>query len=201
MAAQCPEGRYHLMEDVTYLEILDTETGQPTTGIGEVVGTELHNEAMPFIRYRQGDLARISLDQCPCGRPGRLLADLAGRANDGFWAGDGGWLSPGVLLDACYRTLMSAPDAVAVYRLVQSEMGLARLEVVPGTAWAEGMADHLRTDLAGQLDGRLEVSVVVVDGLERGAAGKRATIVRTVDPAGSPQPGGSPQPRPSRKPA
>ncbi len=193
MAAQCPQGRYHLMEDITYLEILDTDTGRPTTGIGEVVGTELHNEAMPFIRYRQGDLARISLETCPCGRPGRLLVDLAGRANDGFWARDGGWLSPGLLLDACYRTLMSAPDAVAVYRLVQEAVGSARLEVVPGKAWAAGTAEHLRIDLAGQLDGRLEISVAVVDGLERGAAGKRATIVRTVE---APQP-----PRPSRKPA
>jgi len=201
MAAQCPEGRYHLMEDITYLEVLDPVSGQPTTGIGEVVGTELHNDAMPFIRYRQGDLARISLDECPCGRPGRLLADLSGRSNDGFWTHRGQWLTPGLLLDACYRTLMSSPDAVAAYRLVQAEIGMANLEVVPGVAWTEGVAVHLGETLSQQLDGRLDVTISVVGVLERGAAGKRGTIVRLVDapgPAGR-SPGDQP-PTPSRKP-
>ena len=196
MAAQCPAGRYHLMEDITYLEVLDPESGQPTTGTGEVVGTELHNDTMPFIRYRQGDLARLSLDTCSCGRPSRLLIELAGRANDGFWTRQGHWLSPGMLLDACYRTLMSAPDAVAAYRLVQAELGSACLEVVPGKAWQEGSAERLRDVLTSQLDGQVDVAVDAVGVLERGPAGKRATIVRLVDPPGSAQ-----VPEASRKPA
>jgi len=195
MAAQCPAGRYHLMEDITYLEVLDPESGQPTFGTGEVVGTELHNDTMPFIRYRQGDLARLSLDTCSCGRPSRLLIELAGRANDGFWTRQGLWLSPGMLLDACYRTLMSAPDAVAAYRLVQAELGSACLEVVPGKAWQEGSAERLRDVLTSQLDGQVDVAVDAVGVLERGPAGKRATIVRLVDPPGSAQ-----VPAASRKP-
>jgi phenylacetate-CoA ligase len=199
MAAQCPEGRYHLMEDITYLEVLDIDSGLPTSGVGEVVGTELHNDAMPFIRYRQGDLARLDLETCPCGRPGRLLAELAGRANDGFWTRRGSWLSPGMLLDACYRTLMSEPDAVAAYRLVQAHIGAASLEVVAGKAWHEGTPERLRTTLARELDSELEVTVERVDVLERGAAGKRATIVRLVDPPGAI--GDGQPPLSSRKPA
>lgn len=183
MAAQCPEARYHLMEDITYLEVLEPESGRPTSDIGEIVGTELHNDAMPFIRYRQGDLARISAERCPCGRPSRLLVELAGRSNDGFWTRKGRWLSPGLLLDACYRTLMSVPDAVAVYRLVQADIGMAALEVVPGRAWGAAAAGRLGDVLSSELDGELEISVQVVDVLERGAAGKRATIVRLVDPS------------------
>jgi phenylacetate-CoA ligase len=181
IAAQCPHGRYHLMEDITYLEVVDPETGEPTDGVGEIVGTELHNDAMPFIRYRQGDLARISSETCPCGRPSRLLLELAGRANDGFWTTAGEWLSPGLLLDACYRTLMALPNAVAAYRLVQAEAGCARLDVVPGKAWSEAVPDRLGSVLSRELDGRLRVTVERVEALERGAGGKRATVVRLDD--------------------
>jgi phenylacetate-CoA ligase len=201
MAAQCPSGRYHLMEDITYVEVVDADTGEPTDDIGEVVGTELHNDAMPFIRYRQGDLARIGTDACPCGRPGRVLTELAGRANDGFWTSSGDWLSPGLLLDACYRCLMAVPDAVAAYRLVQADIGSARLEVVPGKAWTDVATERLLTQLSSELDGRLEVTIRRVGVLERGPAGKRATIVRLVEPPGT-GPAPSRQARePSRKPA
>lgn len=196
IAAQCPSGRYHLMEDITYLEVVDPVTGEPTDDVGEIVGTELHNDAMPFIRYRQGDLARISPDACPCGRPGRLLLELAGRANDGFRTTRGEWLSPGLLLDACYRTLMAVPESVAAYRLVQADLGSARLDVVPGKAWAEDVPDRLAAELSRELEGRLGVTVERVEGLERGAGGKRATIVRLNDAPDARQ-----APRLSRKPA
>jgi phenylacetate-CoA ligase len=195
MAAQCPAGRYHLMEDITYLEILEPDSDRPTSGLGEVVGTELHNTAMPFIRYRQGDLARLGPGDCSCGRSSRLLLELAGRANDGFWTLEGRWLSPGMLLDACYRALMAVPDAVAAYRLVQDSVGRARLDLVPGRAWAETSADRLARGLSQELDGQVEVTVAVVEGLERGPAGKRATILRLVDPPGAAQvPGASTKP-------
>lgn len=182
MAAQCPSGSYHLMEDITYLEILEPGTDEPAAGVGEVVGTELHNLTMPFIRYRQGDLARLGRGPCACGRPSRLLLELAGRANDGFWTADGRWLSPGLLLDACYRALMAAPDLVAAYRLLQPALDRVDLEVVPGRAWSGDAADHLAASLSRELEGRLRVGVTTVESLERGPAGKRATIVRLVDP-------------------
>lgn len=181
MAAQCPAARYHVMEDIAYLEILEPDSDRPAGGIGEVVGTELHNTTMPFIRYRQGDLARMGAGPCPCGRPSRLLVELAGRANDGFRLADGGWLSPGFLLDACYRALMAEPDVAAAYRLLQVAHDRADLEVVPGRAWGESAPDRLAAVLAAELGGRLAVVVRPVDSLERGPAGKRATIVRLSD--------------------
>ena len=93
IASQCPEGRYHLHEDIVKTEIVDAD-GQPTDGVGEVVGTELHNRTMPFVRYRQGDLARISDEPCRCGRQTRLLVDLVGRRNDGFLLDGRAALSP-----------------------------------------------------------------------------------------------------------
>jgi phenylacetate-CoA ligase len=179
IASQCPAGRYHLHEDIVKVEIVDSD-GRPTSGIGDVIGTELHNRTMPFVRYRQGDLARISEERCPCGRQGRLLVDLVGRSNDGFLLADGRRLAAGFLLDVAYRALMSAGDrAVTAYRFVQHDLGRAGFEVVPGPAFGteseRALIESLERELAGS---GLDLSVNRVAAIERLPGGKRATIVR-----------------------
>ena len=182
IASQCPQKRYHLQEDIVHTEILGAD-GQPTDGVGEVVGTEFHNRTMPFVRYRQGDSARISLEFCSCGRRGRLLVDLAGRANDGFILADGRMLAPGFLLDVCYRALIAAGDAaVSAYRFVQHSPTQADFELVPGPAYEPSLAAAMRASLEAELAGcGLAIRVVAVDEIERKPGGKRATVFRDVN--------------------
>ena len=185
VASQCPEGRYHLHEDVVKTEIVDQD-GRPTDGMGEVVGTELHNRTMPFVRYRQGDIARISDERCPCGRQTRLLVDLVGRKNDGFILADGRELPAGFLLDVSYRAILRGrDDVVAAYRFVQRDAGHADFEVVPGAGWSDagvsagsGSAAAIAASLASELPPLLTARVVVIPAIDRGPGGKRKTIVR-----------------------
>ena len=179
IASQCPEGRYHLHEDIVRTEIVD-EDGLPTDGPGEVVGTELHNRTMPFVRYRQGDLARISDEPCPCGRHTRLLVDLVGRRNDGFVLRDGRTLPAGFLLDVSYRGILGlAAETVTAYRFVQQDPDTAVFEVVPGPGWTEASPLSIEAALRGELPGSLEVSVAVVEEVARLPGGKRSTVVRS----------------------
>jgi phenylacetate-CoA ligase len=178
VASQCPQGSYHLHEDVVLTEIVD-EQGGTTSEVGEVVGTELHNHAMPFVRYRQGDLARISNQACSCGRHTRLLTDLVGRRNDGFLLRDGTRLSAGFLLDVSYRAILGlAEDMVSAYRFVQKNHDSAVFEVVAGTAWDERSAGLIKAALASELPPTLAVSVSLVSEISRSAGGKRSTVVR-----------------------
>jgi len=177
IASQCPEGRYHLHEDVVFAETVDDD-GRPTTGVGEVVGTEFHNRTMPFVRYRQSDLARIIDECCPCGRHTRLLVDLVGRRNDGFLLRDGRRLPAGFLLDVSYRAILGDPDLVTSYRFVQRDPDTAVFEVVPGSSWREGSTAAVVASLTAELPGSLAVSVAEVAEIPRSAGGKRQTVVR-----------------------
>lgn len=178
IASQCPDGRYHLHEDVVKTEVVD-EAGRPTSDLGEVVGTELHNRTMPFVRYRQGDLARITDEPCPCGRRTRQLVDLVGRRNDGFVLPSGRTLAAGFLLDVSYRAILRGrDDVVASYRFVQRAPAEADFEVVPGPGWAAGDAEAIAASLAAELPAELSIRVLPVTTIERGAGGKRSTIVR-----------------------
>jgi phenylacetate-CoA ligase len=182
VASQCPQGSYHLHEDVVLTEIVD-EQGRPTSDVGEVVGTELHNHAMPFVRYRQGDLARISDRVCACGRHTRLLTDLVGRRNDGFLLRDGTRLSAGFLLDVSYRAILGlAEEVVSAYRFVQKDPDSAVFEVVAGTAWDDHSEGLIKAALASELPAVLTVSVAIVPEISRSAGGKRSTVVREFAP-------------------
>ena len=134
---------------------------------------------MPFVRYRQGDLARIADEPCPCGRHTRLLVDLVGRSNDGFRLRDGRSLPAGFLLDVSYRALLGGrPGSVTAYRFVQRDPDSAVFEVVPGPTWTDAAAASMAAILAAELPASLAVSVAVVSDISRTAGGKRSTVVR-----------------------
>lgn len=91
-AAECDrlEG-YHVYSDYGFMEIVDVGGNdvKDESTPGEIVGTGFYNYAMPFIRYKTGDLATISQRQCSCGRAFSLIRSLAGRAQDYFVDGRG----------------------------------------------------------------------------------------------------------------
>ncbi len=69
-AVSCGQGAgYHIRENDIYIEILNPETGRPVSDgqWGEIVFTTLTRQAMPFIRYRTGDISRWITDKCACG--------------------------------------------------------------------------------------------------------------------------------------
>jgi len=75
-------GALTVWEDAFYPEIIDPETGKavPDSEEGELVFTSLSKEAVPIIRYRTGDLSRLS---APVGAlPMRRMDRITGRSDD-----------------------------------------------------------------------------------------------------------------------
>lgn len=74
----------HLAEDHFLIEVLDPVTGEPVAEgeEGELVFTSLTREALPLIRYRSGDLSRISTEPCKCGRTSARMERVSRRTDD-----------------------------------------------------------------------------------------------------------------------
>lgn len=79
MAAQCKYRQgFHVDPFYGYVELVDHPSGYK-----EIVATSLHNDVMPFLRYRTGDLTEGWLDSpCSCGRSFRRLNQILGRIDD-----------------------------------------------------------------------------------------------------------------------
>ncbi len=184
VAAQCRDLTYHVFEDVAYVETLDPGSDKPVPvgERGEIVGTYLHNFAMPFIRYRQGDLACVHETDCRCGRKFRALSDLGGRKLDQFVLPSGRVLTSGWLLDATYSFLFDVGADIAAFTLVQETTSRVRIDIVPGKRFlpADSAAIEQRfRNLVGEpIDVRVELSLE----LKRSAAGKHNPIVSLVPP-------------------
>lgn len=74
----------HINEDWFIPEIINPETGDvlPAGEKGELVVTCLGKEAIPLIRYRTGDLTRLTYEPCKCGRTTVRMENLSGRVDD-----------------------------------------------------------------------------------------------------------------------
>jgi phenylacetate-CoA ligase len=66
LASECPKGALHILPYTSYIETVDA-AGRPGPE-GELLVTPFANRAMPLIRYRLGDRARLSSEKCACGR-------------------------------------------------------------------------------------------------------------------------------------
>jgi phenylacetate-CoA ligase len=122
IAFECGQGGgMHVLEDCI-LEVVDPADGRPVApgAPGEIVLTELVRRALPFIRYRTGDLTE-GLDEtpCPCGLLTPRLKRIIGRT------------------DAIPRVKGIFLPAKQVRKAVDSVPGLGRFQMVidrPGVA-------------------------------------------------------------------
>ena len=83
----------HVADDVRYIETVINGRAAEPGEVGEIVATDLTNLAMPFIRYKNGDLAIRSEKPCPCGRGLSVLEEVVGRTSDIFTTPSGRLLS------------------------------------------------------------------------------------------------------------
>ncbi|WP_341917995.1 hypothetical protein [Hydrocarboniphaga effusa] len=84
VAHECPlHDGVHAHEDIALVELVDPETGKTIEGdgVGELCVTSLVNGVDPLIRYRSGDMVRLTTEPCACGRSGARFWTL-GRTGD-----------------------------------------------------------------------------------------------------------------------
>ena len=81
IAFQCPDhAGLHIQSEHVYVEILRDDGSPCAPGeSGRVIVTDLHNFAMPLIRYDLRDHARLA-GPCPCGRGLPVLEEILGRS-------------------------------------------------------------------------------------------------------------------------
>ncbi|MEK6934546.1 MAG: hypothetical protein AABW46_01580 [Nanoarchaeota archaeon] len=122
IALELPKGAYHVNEDAVVLDILnekDLRHVQPgETGIA--VGTNLLNEAMPFIRYRQGDYIRLPKKEQHSDVKWMQIESIEGRLNDSFVRQDGTKVPAGTLLDASYRWMFDSGIQPYSFEVIQT---------------------------------------------------------------------------------
>lgn len=163
------EGHFLLNEENLYLEVLRDDNSPAAMGEpGQVVVTSLHNRAMPFIRYRLGDIATLRPTRIN-GR--RALEKVVGRTNDVAIL-PSGRKAPGLTFYYVSKSLLEQSGVIKEFIIKQ---------VAPTTFHFEYVADNeLTADQRFQvqklMDQYLEPGLTATferkERIERTAAGK-----------------------------
>jgi phenylacetate-coenzyme A ligase PaaK-like adenylate-forming protein len=176
IAAQC-EARLglHLTEENLIVEVLrDGRPARPGE-TGEVVVTDLHNLAMPFIRYRVGDLARLGEGACPCGRAHRTLEAIDGRLMDAITTAQGR-VVPGPF----FSHVLKEFSEIARYQVVQHEPRRVSVKLVLERPLADARLVQARRALAMVLGDGTDVTFEIVASIPLTAAGKHRLTLSEV---------------------
>jgi len=134
IALEMPNGVYHVCEDSVHLDVLDPETLQPQVPgqSGIAVITNLLNEAMPFIRYVQGDYVTLPKKPHRSDINWSQIASIDGRSNDAFINRQGRKIAAGSILDATYRWMFDCNIHLAQFEIVQKDYALVEARYILG---------------------------------------------------------------------
>jgi phenylacetate-CoA ligase len=180
IATECPSHKgYHLVAENVILEVIDSN-GKPVSPgkEGEIAITNLHNFAMPMIRYKIGDIGILTDKICPCGRGLPLLVSLSGRIYD-LIITKSKRVIPGQYLVQPLRELYARLN-LAEFQIVQESPGKAIIKVVPGVENSRNNADIVSSIIAGYrnvLGDEIEISVELVGKIPRSSAGKLRKVI------------------------
>jgi phenylacetate-CoA ligase len=170
-ATQCEHGEMHINPDYSYVEIVD-EQGRPTDGVGFVVGTTFHNQAMPLVRYRLSDRTRWKPGRCACGRAWPMIEAVTGKFEDSITGSGGQPVSPSVLTFA-----FKGVEHIRKSQVAQVGPASWEIRLVPFPGFAEDDTRHLVDNIHALVDAHVDVRVVLKDHLADTAAGKFRWVV------------------------
>jgi phenylacetate-CoA ligase len=154
----------HLLPELMLVEILD-EHGAPVASgnSGEVVVTPLGIEGTPLLRYRTGDIARLHLEPCACGRKTPRLGPILGRRAQ-MLKYRGTTLFPAAISNA----LQTVEAVEGFYIEVEREFDLSdRIRVVVGCTDASLTAERLAELIAAKTRVKPEVVLVAPEDIIR----------------------------------
>ena len=179
LAGSCEKSHYyHCFPEYSYVELIDADGHRIRTEgqIGEIVGTSFDNPAMPLVRYRTGDFAKMGPDSCECGRNHFLLGEIYGRKQEMVVTKDGSILPLGPVIFGIHEKFWVAISQLQFVQQVKGKLTL-RVKVATSNANKAKIIDLIEKQILFKLRSNFEVTVDFVQEFERTPIGKHKYLV------------------------
>ncbi|MDH3891775.1 MAG: phenylacetate--CoA ligase family protein [candidate division Zixibacteria bacterium] len=174
VASECEQHEgLHINSEGLYVEVIGGDEEKP----GELVITDLVNDAMPFIRYQIEDTATIYTTPCACGRGLPRLKKLYGRSSDFLYTPDGRMLSGISIMD---HFAIDIPGVWQV-QLVQDALDHLFVKIVRTGQFGEPSLAKLAQTVPAFFGKAMRYDVEYVKELPMTARGKYQFAVSKID--------------------
>jgi phenylacetate-CoA ligase len=177
IAAECEQhDGLHIHMPGYIVETVD-RTGAPVwEKPGEIIITVLNNFAMPFLRYRIGDIGVLTARPCACGRRTHRLLDVAGRTSDNFVMPDGR-----VIHGEYFTHLFYGNQSVAQFQFEQESIQSFVLRVVPTATLLMSDQGHLEREIRSVIGEEARFRLEICSEIPKSASGKYRFTLSRVD--------------------
>jgi phenylacetate-coenzyme A ligase PaaK-like adenylate-forming protein len=175
VAAQCGEahGGYHQFCLHVGVEFCRDGKPVPPGEEGELLLTRLNPGAMPFIRYKVGDMGRASLlTGCDCGRTLPMIASVMGRTSDLVRTPGGNRLTIHF-----FSSIFGHAVGVRNYQVRQESLDHLEIDVVLQAPEHADQLTLLKQAVLEHGDPELTINMNVVPSIKQEASGKQKYII------------------------
>jgi phenylacetate-CoA ligase len=174
IASQCSERQgLHVHMDNIYIESIDPSSLYNVCDeIGELVVTPLMNFAMPFIRYRIGDMGIKTRALCSCGFQSELIDKVVGRISDTIRTKSGRLIHGEYFTHAFYGV-----NGIKQFQFIQESLDKFRVLIVKTDTFDHSALRRVESEILEVLDPESTVDFEFVGGIDSENSGKyRFTI-------------------------
>lgn len=156
---------FQLWEDTMLPEVLNTATDRPVADmeIGELVATDLDNRAAPYIRFRSGDLVRVTRKPSSTGRTHARMWFSGRRGDETVVAGKA------IVIGDVWRLVESLPElSDGMFQILRADTPMQRLRLRVGyapdrTTDLPGLEHRLRRLLESELGVGVDLVMLTVE--------------------------------------
>lgn len=166
---------YHVTDEHVIIETIPINISSPS-GAEEVVLTNLDNYTMPFIRYKNGDLAIKKHENCPCGRGLSMLQSVEGRISDVMITKDGKVVHGEFFTHILNESGLTDILGIKQFQVIQEVDGRIVLKIVSNREATKEETKQILEECYNYL-GNVDVEIEFVDFIQLSETGKfRFTI-------------------------
>jgi phenylacetate-CoA ligase len=165
----------HISVEKVIMEIVD-ENGRrlPPGKSGRIIVTDLHNYAMPFVRYEVGDTGVLSDKPCVCGRGLPNLETLEGRITDIIRLSNGTTIA-GLAIPHLFKDCH-----IKQYQLLQVASDEIVIKIVKGIGYSDWDSQYILNTLMHHAGKETKIGFEFYEELPVGPNGKYKFIMSNI---------------------
>lgn len=169
----------HINAEHVFVEVVD-EDGKPCKPgeLGEIVVTDLDNYVFPFIRYKIGDIGKLSEKMCGCGRGLPLLESVEGRTFDVIVGTNGNYIT-GNFWTILLRTYVKG---VKQFQVIQEEKDRLLFKLVVNEQFDEIEKRKFINKVHEKCGDDINIDIEFVEKIFLTKSGKHKFVVSKISP-------------------
>ena len=165
-----------LMSESIFLEVLDQDNNPVSPGeTGEAVMTGLYSEAQPFIRYRTGDMIKLSDNPDKSGTGLHVIEKVIGRNTD-FLIHENGSIVHA--LAAIY--ILRETIGIDKFKITQQAINEFQVDIVTNQFWNLQSSETIQKKFKSRFGNKCKTHIQLVNTIPSEASGKTRQVISKV---------------------